>query len=169
MRQWERMTHFSMAARARFVAVHVLFKRTWTQPLRWGCANKRRAHKSIFKHHFFPIALNVYMPCSCFLKIKSRVRSHHSQRFNPCAPEFFTFQRGGGRAWHRPARAAWALYRRSCSLPEEDRALCPGDTFADAGTGSSPEAAFRSSASKGAEDRARKGISTALSIEKSSF
>lgn len=108
MRQRKRTTHFSMAARACFVAVHVLFKGTWTRPLRWGCVNKWRAHKSIFKHYLFPITLNVHVPRSCFLKIKNRVRSHHPQRPNPCIPEFFTFQQQGGSGWHVPARAASA-------------------------------------------------------------
>lgn len=167
MRQWERMTHFSMAARARFVVVHVLFKGTWTQPLQWGCVNKRRAHKSIFKHYLFPIALNVHTPRSCFLKIKNSVRSHHPQRPNPCTPEFFTFQRQGGSAWHGPARAACA--RRGAAAWQNRTMPCMQGTLADTGTGASPEAAPRSSASKGAEGRDRKGISTALSIEKSSF
>lgn len=43
MVQWERMTHFSTAARARFEAVHVLFKGMWARPLRWGCVNKQIA------------------------------------------------------------------------------------------------------------------------------
>lgn len=167
MRQWERMTHFSMAARARFVEVHVLFKGTRTRPLRWGCVNKRRAHKSIFKHHLFPLALNVHMPRSCFLKIKNRVRSHHPQRPNPCTPEFFTFQWQGGSVCHGPVRAASAT--RGAAAQQSRTVPCVQGTLADTGTGASPEAAPRSSAPKGAENRERNGISAAPSIEKSFF
>lgn len=114
-----------------------------------------RAHKSIFKHYLFPITLNVHLPHSCFLKIKTRVRSHHAE--HPNYKIFATEEAVPGTSWH-----SLPVLQKQLQQPEQDHALHPGTQS----TGASAKAAPRNSASEGARDT--KGISAAPLMEKSS-